>query len=398
VGSYILMIQLRFIRYGVILGLVLAVALTTLGFGSPSTANAQGEDVCPKIVLDAFKQTQAQCARTGLNKTCYGNVSARADLIPGVTGRFEKPGDVVDVSAIRSLALAPMNTETKTWGVALMRLKAETADTADSEAVTMIVFGSVRLVDARTIPTANIPGNFQPMHAFYIKSSGGTPCKGAPKEGVLIQTPKGRKKVEFWVNGSTLKLGSTTFIETLKDGELSFNILEGTGEVTAGGSTTYALPGERIWVPMSNGLTPRGPAREPQPYNPAAVNTNLPLDLLPRPIEIVPPLPNVPSEGRQFEIEDGLLLDGTLEAITPGNPTSITIAGETVVVRDPQLLAGVAVGEPIRVLAQTEDGAYVARAITSLLPADQRKNNPIRPQAPQEIIPPSPDLTRINRR
>lgn len=337
---------------------------------APATPAVAQSSTCPEIVKTAFQQTAAQCARTGRNKTCYGNLAARVSFNTGFeNAKFEKPGDVVDLNAIRSLSLSPMDLDAPAWGVILMRLQANLPDSEPNEAVTMIIFGSVTVTDAKAIPEANVPNSFQPMQAFYLKSSGRKACQEAPKEGVLIQTPKGKKKVELWINGAEVKIGSTAFVETLVDGEWSLNVLEGTAEVKAGGVTRLGLPGERIWVPMSAGLLPRGPAREVQPYNPAAANNALPLDLLPRKIEIVEPRPNTPADGRQEEGEEGTIVDGILQTVRGENPTVIVVAGVAFEVPNADLLREVQRGEPVRAIGTKDGEKLILTSITSLLDA-----------------------------
>src|SRR5690606_19836081 len=61
--------------------------------------------------------------------------------------RFETPGDVSDVAAIRSLQLNGLNETEMQWGIALMELQANIPH-ASPESVSVVLFGSVRLENA----------------------------------------------------------------------------------------------------------------------------------------------------------------------------------------------------------------------------------------------------------
>jgi hypothetical protein len=340
--------------------LLLCVALVFALLHLPNTERIQADTgECPVFVKDAMQETLLQCARTPRNRICYGNSDAQLEAKAGFTNiRFQKPGDTVRVEQVSSLSLAALNAETQAWGMAVMRVQANLPDTATNEYVTIVLFGDVQLSEG----SARIPGA-KPMQAFYFKSSGKTPCKEAPRDGILIQTPKGRQQIELWVNGANIKMGSTVFFETRVDGELNINTLEGEAVVTAGGVSRVALPGQRVWVPMTANMDVAGPARSARAYN-ANVVANLPLSLLPRAITVA--TPSVPTPKFDSVAPDGTVsLNGEVEAVITGSPNVLIVSSIGFLVEDASLLEGVQFEDQVLVTGAYKDGVLYATTITN---------------------------------
>jgi len=108
---------------------------------------------CPALVKQALNATDAICQETGKNEACYGNISLKATPISKSENfTFNKPGDHVNVSDIKSLQLSPMTLDTGEWGVALMNVEAN-LPTAKSANVTVLAFGDVTLENTVPSPT-----------------------------------------------------------------------------------------------------------------------------------------------------------------------------------------------------------------------------------------------------
>lgn len=107
-----------------------------------STAAAQ--DNCPIIVQQALQAVDANCTTTGRNQACYGHVAIES-VLSDTSLRFEQSGDIVDVTALSSIALSPMDSGSGHWGMALLRLQADIPDTLPGQNVTLLVFGDVTL-------------------------------------------------------------------------------------------------------------------------------------------------------------------------------------------------------------------------------------------------------------
>lgn len=175
---------------------------------------------------------------------------------------------------------------------------------------------------------------FGPMQAFYFRSGIGQPaCVEAPRDGVLIQTPRGVGRVLFSVNGVEMQLGSTAYLQAQPGRTLDVYLLEGEALLTHERVTQRLLPGMVSRVALDADGNADGPPAFPQPYDLAVVNPLLPpLGALPEPItRIAPPaqppratatpLPTVP--GRPTLTPTLTLVGGTT-----GTPEATPVPGE----------------------------------------------------------------------
>ncbi|NWF70061.1 MAG: SH3 domain-containing protein [Chloroflexi bacterium] len=136
---------------------------------------------------------------------------------------------------------------------------------------------------------------FSPMQAFYFSSGlGDAPCAAAPDSGVLLQTPQGAGLVDFQVNGVSITLGSTVYLQAANN-ELRVNLIEGQAYVAAAGETALVPAGTFTSVSLSaDGQSPISPPTDPQPYDEAAL-ASLPVSTgttpLPDAVAITPAVP-----------------------------------------------------------------------------------------------------------
>lgn len=127
---------------------VILVSLTV----SPALA-IQVSNECPVIVQQALTATDQFCDATGRNQACYGHARLQAQPQSGApTLTFDKAGDMVDVTAIQSLHLSPLEISTGNWGVALMRLQANLPASKPND-ITLLTFGDVTIQNAVKNPT-----------------------------------------------------------------------------------------------------------------------------------------------------------------------------------------------------------------------------------------------------
>lgn len=137
-------------------------------------ATAQS-DACADFVKAALEATNKACADTGVNQACYGNVSLKAEAQAGVNDFvFDAPGKIVDLATIKSLQLSVLNAEDKTWGVVLMRIRANLPGTVTGQAATMLVFGDVQLQSAVPTPSTTLSMTVSAKTAFRSKPVNGS--------------------------------------------------------------------------------------------------------------------------------------------------------------------------------------------------------------------------------
>jgi hypothetical protein len=209
---------------------------------------ALAASACPEIAQKALEAADKLCASAGRNQACYGNVSLTAEAQPGAQNfTFEKAGDIVNVAALKTLKLSPMDETSGKWGVALLRLQANLPDTLPGQNVTFLVFGDVELTNA---VDANDTTK-RPMQAFYLRSGvKDAPCSAAPESGLLVQTPEGVGEVSLTINEVNVQLGSTVFFQSdgSQSGEMEVSTLEGAAYFQVGDETHPVVPGAQLRV------------------------------------------------------------------------------------------------------------------------------------------------------
>lgn len=120
---------------------------------------AQEQGVCPSVIDEAVKVIGDVCAAARRNEACYGNVEVIVQPQPDAPAlQFEKPGDIINLADIDSLALSSLDPEAPSWGVALMKLQANLPDTLPGQNVTILLFGDVEIRSAvgSPVPTTQV--------------------------------------------------------------------------------------------------------------------------------------------------------------------------------------------------------------------------------------------------
>ena len=345
------------------------------GTPSPGGASTEAATVagtpaaCTDFLQAAIAATDKGCANTGRNQVCYGNISLKAEAQPGVSDfSFDQPGQTVPIASIRKLELSSLDSQSQTWGVALMRLQANLPDTAPGQNVTILLFGNVSIEDSSVngaildatiasdvtprqapitgayaakltantavkvtgkladgswlrvmvassghpvwVPAKNVtlslggdPASLEVVdakapaygayQAFYLRTgTGQAGCSDAPRDGIMIQSPKGAARVNLAINGAQVSLGSTVVVRNLTgdSGELlAFSTLEGSATIQATGKTQTLAAGNQLEVPLDSKGTVSGPPGKPHPYTPGDVE-GVPVSVLPVKIAVKIPL------------------------------------------------------------------------------------------------------------
>jgi hypothetical protein len=251
--------------------------------------SAMAQEDCPAIVQTALEAVDSLCAETGRNQACYGNLALSAESREGAANlSFEQPGDLANLADVASLTLNAMDAENSTWGVALLRVQANLPETLPGQNVTMLLFGDVEISNRGGV--SDETDTYGDMQAFYFRTGiGDAPCAEAPDSGILIQSPHDAEQISLNMNGVTLKLGSTAFVQGCPCSNLTISVLDGEGEVTVDDVTVTVPEGTQITIPLDDAGQPEGLPSYPQPYDAERIGT-LPINALPEPIEVAEPV------------------------------------------------------------------------------------------------------------
>jgi hypothetical protein len=190
---------------------------------------------------------------------------------------------------------------------------------------------------------------YAPMQSIHFRSGiDDSPCYGAPDSGLLAQTPDGIFAVPLQVNGASLLLTGTLWLQTQPTGETVVSVLE--GEMLYGDGLTLEA-GERMQYGFQTDTIVFG-AVEDYYFSRARY---LPLQLLPR------------------EFELSFSLGGVIKPFTPGTGFLTTIADDAPCTAawsaDINLRGGPGTDYPIR---QGVPGGFYANPDGRAVGSDQR--------------------------
>src|SRR5215207_9685587 len=136
---------------------------------------------CDQLVTLAETTVGLVCDGLGRNQACYVNRLISVDFQPNSGLTFQASGDTVDLLAVRRLSTSPLNTQTRDWGIAVIKAQANLPDALPGQNVTFLLYGDTTVDN----PSPN-------MNAVTVSTRiGSTNCEEAPDSGVLIQSPEG---------------------------------------------------------------------------------------------------------------------------------------------------------------------------------------------------------------
>lgn len=143
----------------VLTAMLLAALLTVSINGYAQQSDATPEPSCPQLVRQALELTRQNCEVIGRNQVCYGHLVLAASAQPGREDfKFDVPGDIEDIIAMRSLSLSAMDVLQQVWGVILMQVQAGLELDAQQN-VTMVVFGDTQIETAALLLEGRIRQN-----------------------------------------------------------------------------------------------------------------------------------------------------------------------------------------------------------------------------------------------
>ncbi len=282
---------------------------------SPNTPAAPTEiarvaQTCDELVTTALNAVGEVCSELGRNQACYGNSLIETEFQPNVEAVFGKVGDIVDLLALKLIKTAPLDENTQTWGVALVKAQANFPETLPGQNVTFLLYGG-----------ATIDNVSPDMRAVVVNTNiTGVSCTGAPDAAVVIQAPDGTQAA-MNINGADVTLGSTIFVTAEQSAELNIATIEGSAVVASGGVTQVIDPGAQVSIPVDANLQAAGPPSEPEPFDLSRVQT-APVNVLERPVTIPSPIAPRPT---RTPVSDLPPVTDTLPPVTLDLPPTMTV-------------------------------------------------------------------------
>lgn len=171
----------------------------------------------------------------------------------------EPEGEIITQLGLRDTALANGRTDDGRW------LRITIPNTNQLAWVSRDVLTTQEDINHLDIVDETTPF-FHPLQVLSLQTgTHDAPCPGTPESGLLIQTPNTFTDVTLIVNGVTLRIAATAFLQT-EDGDLTIHVLDGHAEVNAQGGAQYVPAGAQTQVALDADFAAAGPPDPALPY------------------------------------------------------------------------------------------------------------------------------------
>jgi len=221
------------------------------------------------------------CAGVGLDQLCYGQGAVSLTPADGaVAPALAQPGETVDLADVTGVSLGGG----EAWGLAVLGLSAGIdtpgqvtllvvmgpgeitgltasvsddsfawtfAEADDTEARTS-ADGQPAPVDLAELPP---PGEVEPAQSLSFISEA---AEDDAPSGLLLMSPWEGDMATVQINGATIALGSTAFIQAESGGPLTVAMFEGGALVTAGETSVAVPPGAQASLAQADGAVAAG--------------------------------------------------------------------------------------------------------------------------------------------
>ncbi|MBN1286166.1 MAG: SH3 domain-containing protein [Anaerolineae bacterium] len=121
----------------------LCLLVMLLLLAAPTTAQ---DDTCPSIVRDAVATIGDRCGTLAPGQVCYGHTrvdaafwEARDDLA------FSAPADIIELVDLKQIATAPLDLDSRQWGIAVLSLRPGSLALVPGQAITFLLMGDATL-------------------------------------------------------------------------------------------------------------------------------------------------------------------------------------------------------------------------------------------------------------
>jgi hypothetical protein len=128
----------------------------TIAVAAPLTQN----NICPAIVQQALAELAENCNLLDRNSVCYGYNQVGATFNePQPDDFFSKASDTSSLTIVDTLETAPLDEQSNTWGVALMKVQANVPNSLPGQAVTFILLGDTEIRNEVSPEDAFVPAD-----------------------------------------------------------------------------------------------------------------------------------------------------------------------------------------------------------------------------------------------
>jgi hypothetical protein len=136
---------------------IFLVAISVWGPGTTIAQNAANTAQCVQILSDVQKHLSEGCRALDKDQVCYGNRSITVEFqgTDSAAPTFAQAGDIISLSAIKSIKSSPLNPDRGEWGLAVLKAQvANLPNTTAGQTATFIIYGDTSFTNL-TSPDPN---------------------------------------------------------------------------------------------------------------------------------------------------------------------------------------------------------------------------------------------------
>lgn len=214
-----------------------------------------------------LNQVQQLCPAVGLNQVCYANgqvtLQAKSGEIP-----FSKPGAIADLANVKSLSLASNGADSQQWGLALLRLQANSS--TPGQELTLMAFGNVQINDIVLFTGPANQGDELTLPSLQFASSPVAGVSNLGSSGLIVTNATEEDLLSLTLNGAVVTLGSTALVEAKPGDKMTVTMGAGVSLTETNGESSAAVQNHQVSVPLGQNGKVSGPpvkARVIDPLN-----------------------------------------------------------------------------------------------------------------------------------
>lgn len=193
---------------------------------------------CSKLVREALNNIAQTCNQLGMNMACYAQDKVYTTLREQTSEvSFDKPSDLAALHHLESIRTAEIDAALQQWGIAVMKVQANLANTLPGQGIIFVMVGDVAIdneaEDAET--------NYAPMQTFHLTTgTGHLQCIEAPS-ALVVQGPNDLT-VNINANGVDIDISSTLMLTQVDANHMRLTTLSGEVKATNPGGDVVFLP------------------------------------------------------------------------------------------------------------------------------------------------------------
>lgn len=193
---------------------------------------------CSEAVRAALNNIAQTCNQLGINMACYAQDKVYTTLREQTTEvSFDKPSDLAALHHFESIRTAEIDAAIEQWGIAVMKVQANVANTLPGQGIIFVMLGDVTIDNE----AEEAEKDYAPMQTFHLTTGTGyLQCIEAPS-ALVVQGPNDLT-VNINANGVDIDISSTLMLTQTDAHHMRLTTLSGEVKATTAGGDVIYLP------------------------------------------------------------------------------------------------------------------------------------------------------------